>query len=77
MNYEIYEGRTGKQNRKKTYLVFNFKVHFEDVFKIAAKHFKCSSSHITFAPGWTFRSDLYFENPQKKGTKQVWVAYWI
>ncbi len=76
MNYEIYEGRTDR-NRKKTYLVFNLKTDIFDVFAEAAKHFKCAHNHILIEDGWTFRENLYFENPRKKGTQKVRVGYWI
>ena len=76
MNYEIYEGRTGKQNRKKVYLVFPYKTDITTLFVTARRHFKCRADHIELARGWVLNDELYREDPHKRGTKIVAIAFW-
>lgn len=81
MDYEIYEGRT-EMNRKKTYLVFKYKVGYIDyigVQNIARRFFRVKEDHIKIVVGYTHKGDLYLYNPKNmpKGAKSVRVAYWV
>lgn len=75
MDYEIYEGRTEGQNRKKTYLVFDKKTKADRICQ--AKHyFRVSTLRIGYTDGWILNNELYFENPGKKGAKKVIVYFY-
>lgn len=77
LDFEIYEGRTEKQNRKKTYLVADAGVSFENIRKEAKKYFRASEAHILVITGWVLNDELYFFNPGKKGTKKKSVAFYF
>lgn len=82
MDYEIYEGRTEGQNRKKKYLVFPYGgdyLTFLQVEKISGRFFRVSKEHIKVCYGYTIKNELYLENPKNKpaGAKTVRVAYYV
>ena len=76
-DFEIYEGRTAKQNRKKTYLVFPFETDIKEVVATAKRHFRCTAGHLNLMMGWVMNDELYLENPHKRGMKLVAIATYI
>ena len=78
-NFEIYEGKNS-QNRKKTFLVFDFfKVGYMEARKAARRHFRTTDEHIQIECGYTHKGQLYLNNPAEKPkqAKVVRVVYWI
>ena len=73
-DFEIYEGRTEKQNRKKKYLFFK-----KENLNIpqAKKYFRCSFLHLKIADGWVLNDDLYLEDPEKAKAKKGTVIYYV
>lgn len=75
--FEIYEGRTKYQNRKKTYLVDEPWTSYIVMVEAARKFFKCSVVHLEITNGWVLNDELYLENPHKRGAKIKTVAFYI
>ena len=75
--FEIYKGRTEKQNRKKTYLVDEPGTSYISMCEAAKKFFRCSEAHIDFTCGYLYKGELYLDDPKKTGAKYVGVAYYV
>lgn len=75
--FEIYEGRTEKQNRKKTYLVDEPWTSYIDMCEAAKKFFRCSEAHLEIVNGWVLNDELYLEAPHKRGAKIKIVAFYV
>lgn len=75
--FEIYEGRTEKQNRKKTYLVDEPWTSYIDMREAAKKFFRCSEAHLEIVNGWVLNDELYLEDPHKRGAKIKIVAFYV
>jgi len=75
--FEVYEGRTEKQNRKKTYLVAEAGVSYVRMCEAAKKFFRCSEAHIEIINGWVLKDELYLDDPELKGTKMKTVAFYV
>ena len=71
--YEVYISTEGK---KKTYLVFDPNVNWDEVKKTAKKFFRVSEQHIDSDACWILNDELYFKNPNKKGSKKKIAVYW-
>lgn len=72
MDYEIYEGRTEGQNRKKKYLVFPWTIDGGlERENTAKRFFRCNPLHLKYYRGWILNDELYLEDPHKKGKKRV------
>lgn len=79
INFDIYEGKTEK-NRKKTFLVFDFKTTTNSEARKAARiYFKCADKHVKTCLAWTEQGELWLLNPKGKPdkAKTVRVAYWV
>ena len=74
MDIEIFESING---RKRKYLVTKINADYDEVMKFSKKFFKCSEAHIEFTSAYIYDGLLYLENPHKKGTKTVGVAYYV
>ena len=79
-NFEIYEGRTDN-NRKKTYLVFDYECgypKFNEARAAARHYFRVSDDHIQICVGYVIKDELFLENLRKRpaGAKVVRVACW-
>ena len=72
-DYELYIGMTN-QNRSKKFFVSN---EYVDAREAAKKHLRVSEKHILIQHGWVIGENLYLRNPNLKGQKKVWVAYYI
>ena len=72
--FDIYKTE-GK--RPKTYIVTKVDEDYNKVIAYAKKFFKCSEKHIEFISGYLYKSELYLEDPEKKNTKTVGVAYYV
>ena len=75
--FEVYEGRTEKQNRKKTYLVDEVGISYNDMLEAAKKFFRCSEAHIKIVFGYVLNDELYLDDPKLKGTKMKAVAFYV
>ena len=74
-NYEVFEGKTVK-GRIKKYVVADADADRDCVIRYTKKLFKCTADHVTVVPGYLYKDLLYLEDPGKRGTKKVTVAYW-
>lgn len=74
--FEIYEGLTS-QNRVKKYIVTKIDADYFKVMAFAKRFFKCSEAHIDFTCAWIYKGELYLEDPEKTGAKEVGVAYYV
>ena len=79
-NFEIYEGRTEKQNRLKRYLVFPYTEKQDtrwliDTKKAASRFFKVSFGHICVGVGYVLKDELYIDY-MPRGSKRVMIAYY-
>ena len=70
---EIFESIKGR----KKYIVTHKNADYQDVITYAKKVFKCTESHIEYTCGWIYKGLLYLENPERKGSREVGVAYWV
>ena len=75
--FEIYEGRTEKQNRKKTYLVDEPGTSYVHMCEAAKKFFRCSEAHIEIVYGYVLNDELYLDDPHERGTKMKIVAFYV
>ena len=75
--FEIYEGRTEKQNRKKTYLVDEPWTSYICMCEAAKKFFRCSEAHLEVVNGYVLNDELYLEDPHKRGAKLKCVAFYV
>ena len=74
--FEIYEGLTS-QNRIKKYIVTRIDADYFEVIAYAKRFFRCSEAHIDFTCGYLYKGELYLEDPEKTGAKEVGVAYYV
>lgn len=76
--FEIYEGRTEKQNRKKTYIVATEpNMDYWQMIPYAKKFFRCSEAHIEIINGWILNDELFLDDPHKKGAKKRIIAFYV
>lgn len=75
--FEIYEGLG---SRKKTFVVIPFNYTVEEL-DAAVKYLKkanhCSSQHLYLTVGYVWKDNLYFENPERAGAKDVAVLFYV
>ena len=74
-NYEVFESKTVK-GRIKKYVVADADADRDGVIRYTKKLFKCTADHVMVVPGYLYKDLLYLEDPGKRGTKKVTVAYW-
>lgn len=77
--FEIYEGFT---KRKKKYIVADYaavrgKKAWHSFIEYSRKFFKCSLDHIKVHTGYVYEDELYFENPEKPGSRLVSVLTYV
>lgn len=86
IDYEVFIGRTEKQNRRKAYIVstipfevneYGLIVGYEEIMKFAKRYFRQSKGHIEVACGWVLNDELYLEDPKKKGAKRRAIAFYV
>lgn len=75
IDFEVYIGRTEKQNRKKAYLVAGAGTTYIRMCEAAKRYFRCSETHLEIGKGWIVRDELYLEDPGKGRT--VCVAFYV
>lgn len=68
--FEIYKSYKGR----KTYIVS--RAEYRPTLAYAKRFFKCSENHIVCVIGYIYKSELYLEDPHKRGTKACWIAYY-
>ena len=76
LNYEIYESYSKKRTTKK-YIVVSLRSDYDEVINFARKFFHCSEAHIDFTIGYLYKDEFYLDDPEKRGTKAVGVAYYV
>lgn len=69
--FQIFRSYTGR----KTYIVGG--TGFLQSQTYARKFFKATKEHIKTVIGYLYGGELYLEDPEKKGTRAVWVSYWV
>ena len=69
--FEIYKAYKGR----KSYVVV-LDENLASAQTYAKKYFKCSTAHIVCVIGYIYRNELYFQDPQKRGTRACWIAYY-
>lgn len=74
--FEIYEGLTS-QNRVKKYIVTKIDADYFEVMAFAKRFFHCSEAHIDFTIAYLYKGELYLDDPEKTGAKEVGVAYYV
>lgn len=72
--FEVYESYT---KRKKTYIVADIKLDYETAMNFLKKFFKASEKHIEFTIGWVYKDELYLEDPEIEGAKEVGVGFYV
>ena len=65
--YKAYKGR-------KTYIVGGSSWSQSQAY--ACRFFKVKKEHIKTFVGFIYRGELYLEDPDKKGTRAVYVSTW-
>ena len=74
-DYEIY---LSFSKRPKKYIVATLTAVNVVAMKYYCKRFfKCSEQHIAIRLGWIYKDELYFEDPEKSGTRMVYVGYYV
>lgn len=69
-DFEIFKAYQGR----KSYIVGGINAaHSEDH---ARKYYKTTKEHIRTFIGFIYRGELYLQDPEKKGTRAVWVSTW-
>ena len=80
LDFEVYEGRTEKQNRLKRYLVFSYTEKQDtrwliNTKKTASRFFKVRFGHICVGVGYVLKDELYIDY-MPRGSKRVVIAYY-
>lgn len=73
-DYEIY---LSFSKRPKKYIVAPTTCSVVDMKYYCKRFFKCSEKHIAIRFGFTNKDELYFESPEKSGTRTVYVGYYV
>lgn len=69
-DFELFKAIKGR----KTYIVGgSYYLHAK---AYACKHFKTTKEHIKTFIGFVYRGELYLEDPEKSGSRAVWVSTW-
>ena len=83
-DYEIYlsdyEIFLSFSKRPKKYIVATRKLSAVNVVAMkyyCKRFFKCSEKHIKITLAYINNDELYFENPEKSGTRMVYVGYYV
>ena len=83
-DYEIYlsdyEIFLSFSKRPKKYIVATSSSRYFHVVAMkfyCKRFFKCSEQHIAIRLGYINKDELYFENPEKSGTRMVYVGYYV
>ncbi len=71
--YEVFVSIEGK---KKTYLVFDLRKNYGESVKASKKYFRVSEKHIMHTVCWILNDELYFKNPNTKGSKMKIAFFW-
>ena len=70
-DFELFRSFEGR----KTYIVGG--ACFSQSNSYGRKFFKATAEHVKTVIGFLYRGELYLEDPEKKGTRAVWVSYWV
>lgn len=69
-DFELYKAIKGR----KTYIVGG--ACFSQSQGYGCKYFKATKEHIKTFIGFIYRGELYLEDPEKSGSRAVWVSTW-
>ena len=70
--FEIWKAINGR----KTYIVGESKLRtYEHLVSYAKRYFKVSRERLIVRQAWVYNDELYLEDPHKRRTRQVTIAY--
>ena len=65
--YTVYKSFKGRKH----YLVFTGTWVSQDMVKAACRYFRCGEKNIYIQESWIYKDELYFDDPEIKGSKPV------